>query len=292
MKPPPANVPIVVCDDPCISNVRFATDRIGYAYGPSALFMTTDGGVTWGRLPGGADALETLDGNVIRVVDQAGGGCVPGCDYNVQTAPIGSAKWRSVDLPGTYDHGSSTGVALVRTGQRAFIEVFGHPAGGGEDATSLLYSSTDDGASWSRHGDPCPASPRGEVDSSGITAAADGSVAVLCSPRGATSPEYTALSVDGGATFHAGGSLPAHPTGARLLSAASADVQLVAAFDGLLRTRDRGRSWQSVPSVPTGAEPSFIGFESTTLGRLVVGTREAIWTTHDAGLTWTPHRFS
>jgi photosystem II stability/assembly factor-like uncharacterized protein len=292
IKPPAANVPSPKCGDPCIEHVRFATDQIGYGYGPNALFMTTDGGLTWRRAPGGADALETLDGNVIRVVDQAGGGCVPGCDYNVQTAPIGSAAWHSVDLPGTYDHGSSTGVALARTGQRAFVEVFGRVAGGGSDATSLLYTSADDGASWTRHGDPCPTSPRGEVDSSGITAAADGSVAVLCSPRGATSPEFTARSLDGGATFQAGGPLPDDKTGGRLLSAASGSVQLVMSFDGLIRTRDGGKTWQSVPGVPSGAEPSFIGFESPTVGRLVVGTREAIWTTHDAGLTWTPHRFS
>ena len=102
MKPPPsANVPMLVCEDPCIQDIRFATDQIGYAYGPSAFFMTTDGGVTWQRAPGGADALETLDGNVIRVVDQVGGGCVPGCDYNVETAPIGSTtRGTSVDLAG------------------------------------------------------------------------------------------------------------------------------------------------------------------------------------------------
>jgi photosystem II stability/assembly factor-like uncharacterized protein len=292
MKPPPANVALLVCDDPCIHHVRFATDQIGYAFGPSALFMTTDGGVNWQRDAGGADALETLDGNVIRVVDQAGGGCVPGCDYNVQTTSIGSATWRSADLPGTYDHGSTTGVALVRTGHRAFIEVFGHVAGGGQDATSLLYTSSDDGVSWTRHNEPCPPSPRGEVDSSAITAAADGSVAVLCMPRGAASPGFTAVSPDGSAPFRAGGRLPSDPTASGLLGAASQQVQLVLS-DALYRTADGGQSWRLVSAVPLGrGEPIFVGFESASVGRVVTDAGRTIWTTRDAGQTWTKHTFS
>src|SRR6185437_4991708 len=95
---PPANVPInSSCAEPCIQHIRFATDRIGYAYGSTTLLMTIDGGKSWSRQPGGADALETLDGNVIRVSTQ----CLPGCPYRVQTAPIGSSSWHSVALPGT-----------------------------------------------------------------------------------------------------------------------------------------------------------------------------------------------
>lgn len=52
----------------CVTHIRFADDSIGYAFGPDALFLTVDGARSWRRLPGGADALETLDDNVIRVV--------------------------------------------------------------------------------------------------------------------------------------------------------------------------------------------------------------------------------
>lgn len=293
MKPPPANVPLLVCAAPCIQHIRFATSQIGYAWGPSAFFMTTDGGVNWQRQPGGADALETLDGNVIRVVDQAGGGCVPGCDYNVQTAPIGSATWRSIDLPGTYDNGSTTGVALVRVGNRAFIEVFGHPAGGGRDATSLLYTSTDDGMSWTRHGEPCPQSPGHEADGSAIVAAADGSVVVLCVPRGAPAPSFTTVSSDGSAPFRASGPLPADAADSGLLGAASQQVQFVLSTTALYRSADVGQTWQSVPAVTVGpGEPIFVGFESASVGRVVTDTGRAIWTTRNAGLTWTQHPFS
>jgi photosystem II stability/assembly factor-like uncharacterized protein len=292
MKPPAANVPMPACEEPCIQHLRFATDDIGYAYGRSALFMTTDGGANWQRQPGGADALETLDGNVIRVVDQALGGCVPGCDYNVQTAPLGSATWRSVDLPGTYDKGSSSGVALARTGNRAFVEVFGHTAGGGQDATSILYASADDGATWTRRDEPCPQSAAHEVDSSAITTAADGSLAVLCLPRGGTGPGFTAVSIDGSGPFRAGRPFPFELVGGGMLGAASATVQLVLT-DQLYRSADGGQTWRTVPAVTLGpGEPTFVGFESETVGRVVTDAGRTIWTTRDAGLTWTQHRFS
>ena len=49
-----------------MQHIRFANQSIGYAYGPDALYMTTDGGTNWVRQAGmGADALETLSGNVV-----------------------------------------------------------------------------------------------------------------------------------------------------------------------------------------------------------------------------------
>ncbi|HEU5195389.1 MAG TPA: hypothetical protein VFW70_11675, partial [Methylomirabilota bacterium] len=97
--------------DTCIEHIRFANDKVGYAYGQNALFMTKDGGAHWTRQAGGADALETLSGNVIRVAD--GGGCPPGCSYQVQTAEVGSGQWQAAPLPGTV---SGDSVVLNRTG--------------------------------------------------------------------------------------------------------------------------------------------------------------------------------
>jgi len=289
MKPPPANVALLDCTDPCIRSVRFATDQIGYAYGSSALFMTTDGGTTWQRQRGGAAALETLDGNVIRVVTSVAGCSPPGCHYNVSTAPIGSAHWQGVDLVG--DQGSGVGAALVRTGSRAFIEVFGHVAGGGQDATSILYASDDDGATWARRGEPCPQSG-GEVDSKAITTAPDGSVTVLCTRRAALGTQFTSTSSDGGASFRPGGrdALGAAPITA--LGAASAAVLFVSS-DATYRSPDGGSTWLRLrANGGSGPGPAtFIGFESATVGRAIADSGRTIWTTRDAGLTWTPYTF-
>ncbi|MEO8888534.1 MAG: hypothetical protein ABI301_06295, partial [Jatrophihabitantaceae bacterium] len=201
---PPANVPIdSSCAEPCIQHIRFATDRIGYAFGPSTLLMTTDGGASWKAQTGGADALETLDGNVIRVVHQ-GQGCPPGCVYGVQTAPIGSTAWKPVRLPAATSSGMSVGVSLTRTGSSAYLAVFGHTSGGGSNARTNLYRSTDDGASWTNGGEPCSSVGGAEVDSTQLTSGADGSVTVLCSRRGSTPGEFTSTAYASQPTFRAG----------------------------------------------------------------------------------------
>lgn len=293
---PPANVAGVRdCADPCVTNIRFANDAIGYAFGPSALFMTTDGGAHWARQAGGADALETLDGNVIRIVPTQT--CSPpGCQYRAQTAPIGSSAWKSVDL-GPAIPAMTTGVTLARTGRAAFVMVYGHPAGGAQHATSTLYTSTDDGSSWTDRGEPCPqvggGSAGSEVDGAAMASAPDGSVTVLCTPRGSGN-SFIITSMNGGSNFQrADARLGAQ--GAQLIAAASARVVFVMA-DVLMQTRDGGQTWHRVQEFgvgPLGA--TWIGFESATTGRLigfdVNGPSGTIWTTRDAGLTWSRHTF-
>ena len=47
------NVPgVESCADPCVEHIRFANDKVGYAYSSSALFMTLDGGADWVQQPG------------------------------------------------------------------------------------------------------------------------------------------------------------------------------------------------------------------------------------------------
>ena len=291
-----ANPPVNVsgdCTAPCATHLRFATPEVGYAFGPSALFMTSDGGASWHQQSGGAIALESLDGNVIRVVTQPRVCPPPGCGYAVEISAIGSATWRSVSL-GAYTGGMTTGAALARTGSAAYVEVFGHPSGGASHAQSTLYTSTDDGLSWTNRGEPCPQGAS-EVDSTAITTAADGSVTVACVGRSA-GPTFTATSTDGGVAFRAApASLGA--AGVQYLGAASASVIFVDT-DVLYRSADGGRSWQKVQQNSVGPlTASWIGFESTTVGRLIEpaagpGSTAAIWTTHDAGLTWSPFTFN
>jgi photosystem II stability/assembly factor-like uncharacterized protein len=291
MKPPPANVSSQTCTELCVRSIRFATPQIGYAFGPAALFMTTDGGASWHREAGGADALETLDGNVIRVTESPP--CSPpGCHYAVQTARIGTHAWTTVALPGGQP-GMSTGVSLARTGKRAFLDVFGHPAGGASHATSAFFTSADDGASWTNRGEPCPqvgGAITSEVDSSAVASADDGSVTLLCTGRGDESPQFTITSTDGGNTFHPGATtgLGAAPVSA--LGSASAATLLVSS-DSTYRSTDGGRTWRRTTANGAGApaHATWIGFESTTTGRATDG--RTVWTTHDAGQTWSAYAF-
>jgi photosystem II stability/assembly factor-like uncharacterized protein len=281
------------CADPCVSHVRFATDRVGYLFGGGAaggsraLLTTADGGRTWHRRSGGADALESLAGTVIRVGDS--GGCPPGCRYRIQTAPVGGSVWRTVTLPGAA--GIGDGAELVRTGASAYLLVLGNPAGGAEDERSVLWSSADGGARWTRRGEPCPQSGGREVDSSLLTSAPDGSVTVLCTVRGGRAGPFTATTTNGGASFRAGSrtALGAAPVSA--LATASARVVLVSS-DDTYRSTDGGLHFARL-AAGGGSSPgplAGLGFASSTVGHAISVDRRSIWVTADGGRRWVAAR--
>jgi photosystem II stability/assembly factor-like uncharacterized protein len=280
------------CREPCVAHIRFATDKVGYLYFGSepgyarsdTWLMTTDGGTTWQREPGRADAIETLNGNVIRVVDA--GGCPPGCRYALRTAAIGATTWHPIVLSG--DQGQGDGVQLVRTGALSALETYGNPAGGGGRAQGTLFTSGDNGASWTRRGEPCPQNARsdrtslarGEVDSAMITSAPDGSITVLCRPRDSAGWQFTSTSTDGGVTFHTGYRRALGGAPINALGASSARTILVSS-DMTYRSTDAGRHFTRV------AGPlAWLGFASSTVGHAISRDRHTVLTTTDAGRTW------
>jgi hypothetical protein len=288
------------CVTPCVSSVRFADPMIGYIFGGDALYLTTDGGATWSREAGQADALEIGDGTVLRIVSQ-GNGCRPACRYGLQTAAVGSSHWQDVSLPPVTATGN--GVVLVRAGQQAAIQIYGHPSGGASNAMASLLTSNDSGRSWVSRGEVCPqnsaASTGGEVDGAALAIAPDGSLAVLCNQRGPQQGQFVVTSVDGGKTFHAAqvgsGNLGAATTA---IGAASATT-LFAVSDAVYRSTDAGAHWQRVLVDPSLAGQSiqgslgypYIGFEDATTGRYISANGRTVWTTTDAGAAWLAHTF-
>jgi photosystem II stability/assembly factor-like uncharacterized protein len=270
------------CATKCVSNIRFANDQVGYAYGPKAFFMTTDGGASWQQQPGGAIQLETLSGNVVRVTS-SGTGCPGPCDVRVETSDLGSASWTDSGLGPL----SGAAVTLSRGGSDAYLLVMRNPAGGANDATSTLYRSSDNGRSWVPAGEPCP-QRGGEVDSHAVAAGGDDRVSVLCTDRFAAHRRtFVATSTDAGAHFAAApGIVPVD--GPSLLSGDAGTVLVIGGLDGLARSTDGAATWALVPEI--SGEVTFVGFESTTVGRAVTDNR-IIWTTHDGGRTWTPATF-
>ncbi|MEO7261897.1 MAG: hypothetical protein ABI047_11690 [Jatrophihabitantaceae bacterium] len=292
------------CQSNCIAHLRFANPQVGYAYGSDRLFMTPDGGRTWSRQPGHADALEVGDGTVIRVTSKDPH-CLPGCVYQVQRAAVGSSDWQDVSVP---PGARTAGVELVRSGPVAAIATYAHTAGGAQDATSMLFLSADGGASWSARPDPCPnrtgGEAGGEVDTRAIAIGADRSISVLCTPRGTPGAQQTMTSTDGGQHFTAGSAGLGAGT-ARALGAASSQV-LFAGLDSLYRSTDGGRRWQriddEISSLGFRTAPervSYLGFQTPMVGRaLELDTSGAgltgsatIWTTLDAGQNWVAYYF-
>jgi photosystem II stability/assembly factor-like uncharacterized protein len=271
----PFNVPgdTVGCGDPCVTHLRFADTNTGYAFGPSALFLTTDGAHTWQRLDGGASSLEVLAGYVLRIRPTPGVSCAS-CG-TLQRSDIGSTTWTTVTLPRA---SSSTVVTSLSPIGVKGAAVLANP--------SLAIPQTDlyaflDGTTWTNLGQPC------QGDAVHVAGAAgDGAIAVECAAHegGAGSyPDYVTVSTDGGQTF--GPHRTITPAGGYtdLLVAASA-THLLAARDGVVRfSGDGGQSWQT--SAPSGTV-DFAGFESASVGRVVTnGT--TIWTTRDGGASWT-----
>jgi photosystem II stability/assembly factor-like uncharacterized protein len=282
MPGPVANVPGVRgCADPCVRHIRFATDQVGYAYSESTLYLTTDGGRTWRRQSGGALFLETLDGSVIRVVGR-GSGCPGPCDVQVQTAPVGGTTWTTRSL------GDATrptaGLAIARGGSDAYLLFEGHWAGGAGDPRSVVYRSSDDGATWHRGAEPCPQTG-GEVDSRAVAAAPGGRVTVLCQRRQGSAAPFVATSADAGATFQ--GQPGAIPAARASLLAGDPNGVLLTGGDGLARSTDGGRGWRDVGGV--SGTINFVGFENSAVGRVLTDGR-TIWTTRDGGRSWSEVR--
>lgn len=280
------------CGDSCgqVSNLRFANRLVGYVYGPNSLFMTTDGGATWQRQSGFAYGLEVVDGAVLRVSAQAAG-CEPGCTFRLQRAAIGSDSWQDVPLPPS---GRSASVQLAASGQTVVLATRANVAGGAQDATAVLFTSRDGGSSWHRVGEPCPRSGTDEVDSWNVTVAPDGSITVLCVPRGPfrQGTAFTMTSTDG-SHFVAGGSIPAQKPPSAVGAVSASGLFVLTEQDGLYRSTDAGAHWTKLPAPPGG---NYLGFESATVGRIIGAAQsgtapDGTWTTTDGGQGWTFHSF-
>jgi len=296
---PPANVDGVNgCADPCVEHLRFANDQVGYAFGPNVLFMTTDGAQTWHQQPGlGVMALETYSGNVIAVgTRRSPGPCANGCPTVLRSA-IGSSTWTPVDVPGGNAGLASNEVTIARNSAVTLILVSRYDSAKGFDQAATLYRSTDEGATWHRRADPCPSVGDGYTnDAIGLTVGGDGAFVASCVTR-QRSQTFLAggvvISTDGGKSFtepSSDGKLgPAIAVGA-----ADANHRFVyAAVSGrpdeqrmALYASSGPAPWNDVSQI-SGAV-TFVGFESTTVGRVVADGGRTIWTTRDAGAHWQP----
>lgn len=287
------------CSGGCdlVTGLRFANARVGYAFSFNALFMTTDGGGSWSKQPGAsAYSLEIVDGMVLRVSGQAPS-CAPGCSFKVERAAIGGTDWHELTLPAG---AQNAGAQLAASGRTVVLATFGNPAGGAQNATSVLFTSTDAGTSWRKAGEPCPrgsgGTASGEVDTVAVTVAPDESITGLCAPRGVGGARFTVTSTDGGAHFVAAPASLGAAAG-NVLGAASATTLLVS-LDHLYRSTDAGRHWRRADESGQGpAAACWTGFESSSVGRVLAvdgpGTpaSDTVWTTTDAGKTWSAHAF-
>ena len=255
----------------CVDHLRFATSRIGYAYGPDALFRTTDGAQSWTKQTGGAVALETVNDDVIRLSTH-------GSALTVSTADLGSTTWTTRSLPGV--PAGAAGFALARTSSAAYVVSLATATG---DPASTLWASTNDGQTWTERGPAC--GTVGDVGTGdGVAVAPDGAVALACSSAaGATT---VAIGTRAGLSLQRIAPVPRAGDATPFVAAASRTTVL-AGTTRLFRSTDAGSTWTARAAVDVSGGVTFAGFESTSVGRLVTDDGRTVWTTRDAGATWT-----
>ena len=283
---------------PQVSQIRFANADVGYAFASDggALAMTTNGGLSWAIQPGRqVSAVKAGYGTAIRV-SFSQGGCPGPCDWSIDQAGLGQNSWLTLFTPPTsVNH---VNVALLRQGPNDVYAAFlGNPAAGGGSQQAQLYVSTDGGASWAAHVDPCAQSNLHDYVAANFAAAPGGVLAALCVSRSGASPQMVTVSSNQGATFGPLVPLPRSSSGffseisvtsARDLFVASPGAELVESTNG-------GQSWRvavkvKAQSTPTTPQSIFLGFETPLLGRWI-GPANTLWTTTDGGATWSASKF-
>ncbi len=285
---PAVGLPRTCMASACVSRVRFATARIGYAFGPS-LYLTDNGGSTWSRFDSGeVQDLEIAGDQVARVVSTRPG-CLPECTFAIQTAAVGSIAWRTTHTTTE----PRLGAALVRRGTRLVAQLYGTTDGEASTATGPLVLSDDGGATWRVRADPCVQTAVPGSGTSNVALGSDGVVVLLC--QGDPGQAAVRLSTDSGRTFGPARSVPGR---GQRLAAAGADRVVVEAVRGerpvLQLTRDGGRSWTqvAVQTQPYGvAYGSYLAFATSAAGTWLSPDGTGVWTTSDGGESWTRRPF-
>jgi len=285
-----------------ISQIRFATAKIGYLFGP-ALYQTRDGGRSWRRVRSRpVEALEPAAGTIVRIVYDHGG-CPGPCNRTVQESVAGSGAWHTLLRIPIAQAGDGVRAQIIRLGTKVtYVPVYGNLAGGQGGVQAVIFRSTDAGRSWQRLPDPCAfGSGANHYAAAAISAGPRGYLAVACDSLSGTGRIFIRTSEDYGS--HWGPSQRA-PSGMELLATprpgclvlATGDVGGSGKFTYRLDvSRDNGLRWTTVVTGTTqlgapAAIPAVLGFGTAGFGWWA-GTSQEIWLSRDDGRYWRQRLF-
>ncbi len=279
---------------PCAEQVRFMNSDIGYAYDPS-LFLTTDGGHTWTRLPGAdISSLEGADGTVARVITGSTG-CA-GQPYQLQSAAVGSDTWTTLPAPKIE---MICPPLLYRQGDRLILVGYGNPAGGVR-ATAQIDRSVNNGKTWASGPDKCGGKSGYASD---VALAPPDTLILLCQhqmpmPNGKFGPAYVRISHNDGATFGPDHVLPAAQAPKGTIEsyqiAAGTSNRILVTETGthgskLIESQNGGRTWVTDITMPSKTPVILVGFEDPLTARVAQG--DTVWTTRTGGTAWVANKF-
>lgn len=260
-----------------VSNLSFADERNGFAWGPG-LFSTHDGGASWKevRQEGQIDSLAIGGDRVYAALDPC------------TTAPDGDGA--PCDKPQVLLAGVTSGDALspvagasllqdaevVTQGDAVFVTSDPNSDGAARTRPELLVSS--DGRAFAKRTVPC------NKDSVSFTVAASGEVnlAGLCSEEGGAgmARHQVFVSSDAGRRWTRVGDPPS-TSGNELV--ATGRGTFFTNRNGVNVTRDGGKTWP-LSFKDTGGGAGDLGFVNEELGFLI--DQQRLFVTRDAGQTW------
>ena len=283
--------------NPGVTDVRFATSQVGWAFGPK-LFATTDGGTTWSK--------ETIPGKGKQVLSLAASSTaayavVSGCAYanGICKAPL--TFWRTTNLTG----GAWTQISLdLPVAIDANVSAFGNSVYLIDEQaelghTDMFYGSTD-GRHFSALTVPC--NNKKEVGLIQAVPTSASKVALLCdAPIGfGNAFKKVYRSADNGTTDRSAGVLGMNGIQAQLAASPSGNLSVASYSNGsFIYTNDtHKKTW----TMPVGMGDGGRGWND-----IVYTTNKEAWVvyspagffngdgvlyvTHDAGNTWAPSPF-
>ncbi len=279
-----------------VSQIRFATAKVGYLFGP-ALYQTRDGGHSWRRVRSRpVEALEPAAGTVVRIVYDHGG-CPGPCNRTVQEAVAGSGAWHTLLRIPIARADGDINAQIFRTGTRViYVPVYGNLAGGQGGIKAVVFRSTDAGGSWQRLPDPCGGNGTNTHAAATMSAGPRGYLAVLCDSLSGTGRTFIRTSDDYGSSW---GTPRSVPSGMQLLATPRPE-RLVLATGGVSGSGpfsyrvdvsgDDGLHWTTVVTgttqlSPQAAAPAVLAFAGSRFGWWA-GDSRGIWVTGDGGLDW------
>jgi photosystem II stability/assembly factor-like uncharacterized protein len=149
-----------------VPTIDFVNHRDGYVSMegsvPGALFMTTNGGISWSRVSTlGVTPTFMATSSTLAVVSDM---CVHPhqesdfnlCPNELSLYEIGvSTPWRSVRIPRTSNIANRDAQLFAIVSPNTFVVSEGDPGGGGEHSRLSLSESSDAGITWRHLDDPC-----------------------------------------------------------------------------------------------------------------------------------------